>query len=66
MRSTLIEKQQIAQWLIDETNARAASDAATSPSEHDQHHIEAERCADRAWSLAETKNHTFVASKIWR
>ena len=66
MPSSSTEKTQISQWLNDETVARAASDAATSEVERDQHHIEAERCADQAWSLAETKDHAFVASKIWR
>lgn len=61
-----IEKRQIAQWLTDEIVARAASNEATDPFEQDERFIEAERCADRAWSLAETNDHAYVASNIWR
>ena len=66
MPSISAEKEMIDQLLSAETLARAASVSATSPVEEDERYIEAERFADRAWSLAETNNHAFVASEIWR
>jgi len=66
MLSVSVEKQLIDQWLNEEAVARAASDAAANSKERDEHYIAAERFADRAWSLAETNDHRFIASKIWR
>ncbi len=66
MSSISSEKELIAQWLSEETSARAASDAADTQVERDEHYLEAERLADRAWGLAETNDHAFVASGIWR
>lgn len=66
MLSIPAEKQMIDQLLKAEALARAASVSATNPVEQDERYIEAERFADRAWSLAETNDHAFVASDIWR
>ena len=60
------EEGQIAQWLAEEAKARAASEASTDLFEQDEHYLRAERYADCAWSLAETNNHAFITSSIWR
>lgn len=66
MPSPLNEERQIAQWLTEESIARNAWIAATNPDERDCHYMRAERYADRAWSLAETHDHPFIASTLWR
>lgn len=66
MPSIAAEKEIIDQLLMAESVARAASVSATSTVEQDERYIEAERFADRAWSLAETNDHAFVVSDIWR
>ena len=66
MSLALTEESQIAQWLAEESQARAASEASTDSVERDEHYLRAERYADCAWSLAETNNHAFIASSIWR
>lgn len=66
MLSVSSEKELIDQWLNEEAVARAASDAAADLNEQDEHYTAAERLADRAWSLAETNDHPFIASNIWR
>ena len=66
MSLALTEESYIAQWLEEEAQARAASEASTDLIEQDEHYLRAERYADCAWSLAETNNHAFIASSIWR
>lgn len=66
MLSVSSEKELIGQWLNEEAVARAASDAAVNSNGQDEHHIAAERLADRAWSLADTNDRPFIASNIWR
>ena len=66
MSSIPTEKHQIVQWLTKEALAREAVKLASNLVEQDEHYIQAERYADSAWSLAETNDHAFVASAIWR
>lgn len=66
MSLVLTEESQIAQWLAEEAQARATSEASTDSVEQDEHYLRAERYADCAWSLAETNNHAFIASSIWQ
>jgi len=65
MSSILSEKEQISQWLAEETTARAAYRESTNPIEKEQHLIRAEHYADYAWSLAEMNGHAFIPSEIW-
>jgi hypothetical protein len=60
------EEGHIAQWLAEEAKTQAASEASPDLVEQDEHYLRAERYADCAWSLAETNNHAFIASSIWR
>lgn len=65
MPSFLTEQKQIKRWSDLEALARTASASAVCSAKRDRHHIRAERYADRAWSLAETNDHPFVASTLW-
>ena len=60
-----LEQDEIAYWLARERVAREASHTAIHPAAKDSHHVLAELYADRAWSLAETNDHPFVASSVW-
>lgn len=66
MSLALTEEGQISQWLAEEAKARVASEASPDLVEQDEHYLRAERYADCAWSLAETNNHAFITSSIWR